>query len=174
MEAERVAIRPFEPADQPQIRAPHDRTAPAGQKLTFPQRWFEELDDIPTKFLAFWVAVTDDKVIGMVGVMEPDEEVPEHILRGRSGVVRLQHMRVAPERQRTGMGRRLTQTVLDWAQAHNYQALVLETTPQQVAAVNLYEATGFTEVGRSMIGKYELVWLERSLAIGQSDSRQRS
>jgi len=158
-----VEIRPHEPADQPQIRALHDRTPPAGQKLTVPQRWFEELDRIPTNFLAFWVAVTDGEVIGMVGVMEPDEEVPEHVLRGRSGVVRLQHMRVAPERQRSGIGRRLTQTVIDWARSHDYAALILETTPQQVAAVKLYEATGFAEVGRSTIGKYELVWFEQGL-----------
>jgi ribosomal protein S18 acetylase RimI-like enzyme len=41
--------------------------------------------------------------------------------------------------------------------------MILETTPQQEAAVEFYRATGFTEQGRSTIGRFELVWFRRAL-----------
>lgn len=162
-----ISIRPYRPSDQPQIRSLHDRTPPAGSPYLGPQVWFPDLDDIPSNFLAFWVATQaagdGETIVGMVGVEEPDDEVPPSVLRERPGVLRLQHMRVAPERQRQGLGRRLTQTVIDWARNHAYSVLILETTPQQEAAVKLYEHMGFHQVARSMIGKWELVWFERPL-----------
>lgn len=159
-------IRPYQPSDRRQIRELHDRTPPAGSPYLGPQVWFPDLDDIRGNFLAFWVAtqptVDRELVVGFVGVQTPDIEVPDSLLRGRSRVARLRHMRVAPECQRQGLGRRLTHTVVDWAQDHAYETVIVETTPQQEAAVLLYEHMGFSEVGRSMIGKYELVWFERS------------
>lgn len=160
----RVSIRPCRPSDQPHIRSLHDRTPPAGSPYLGPQVWFPDLDDIPGNFLAFWVAtapaIGDDKIVGMVGVAEPDDEVPQFVLRGRKGVVRLQHMRVAPEHQRQGIGSRLTKVIVDWAREHSYEGVILETTPQQEAAMRLYQSMGFEEAGRSMLGKYELVWFE--------------
>lgn len=163
-----ITIRSYAHADQPKIRALHDRTPPAGQELFFPVPWFDDLDDIPGNFDAFWVATMPtgdgEDVVGMVGAQAPDEEVPDHVLRSRTGVTRLQHMRVAPEHQRTGIGRRLTETVVQWARSKGYRIVILETTPQQLAAVALYESVGFSEIGRSTIGRYELVWFERRLS----------
>jgi ribosomal protein S18 acetylase RimI-like enzyme len=163
-----ITIRPYQPSDQPQIRSLHDRTPPAGSMYLGPQVWFPDLDDIPGNFLAFWVATeparAGERVVGMVGVEAPDDEVPPSVLGGRAGVVRLQHMRVAPERQRQGVGRRLTETVVEWARDHSYKVVILETTPQQEAALALYTAMGFCEIGRSMVGRYELVWFELTVS----------
>ena len=76
---------------------------------------------------------------------------------------RIDYVRVAPERQRRGVGRQLTETAIAWAHDAGFARLVLETTPQQKAAVALYEATGFRERGRSRSGPYELVWFELKL-----------
>ena len=92
------------------------------------------------------------------------EEVPvPGFLYPIANVARLNYVRVAPERWRTGIGRRLSQTAIDWARDHGYEAAILETTPQQEAAVALYKAMGFSENGRSTIGKWEVVWFELKL-----------
>ena len=77
--------------------------------------------------------------------------------------VRLNYVRVVPERWRYGIGRLLSRIAIDWARDHGYEAVILETTPQQEAAVALYKTMGFTEMGRSTVGKYELVWFELPL-----------
>ena len=49
-----VVIRPYRPADQPQLRALHDRTPPDGSPTgTGTQAWFPDLDHIPETYLAF-------------------------------------------------------------------------------------------------------------------------
>jgi ribosomal protein S18 acetylase RimI-like enzyme len=162
-----VIIRPYRPADQPGVRALHDRTPPAGQVYIGPQPWPSELDRIEETCLAFWVATepdgSEERIVGMTGVTSIDSSVPADVSMGRSHLVRLNHMRVAPERQCLGIGRRLVQVALDWSRAHGADYIILETTLQQVAAVKLYEHMGFREVGRSTIGPYELVWFERML-----------
>ncbi|MBI2761789.1 MAG: GNAT family N-acetyltransferase [Chloroflexi bacterium] len=162
-----VTIRPYHPIDHPAVRALHDRTPAAGQIYTGPQIWPPELHHIEDTTLAFWVATepsgSAEHIIGMTGVTAIDAGVPPHISMGHSRLVRLRWMRVAPERQRRGIGRQLVQTALDWSRAHNADFIILETTPQQVAAVELYQHMGFREVGRSTIGPYQLVWFEQML-----------
>ena len=177
--ANAVFVRPYEPADQPQIRWLHDRTPPAGQVATSPQKWFPELEDIAANFVAFWVAVErtagKDSIVGMAGLEAAGTTTLGAPLPDFMGItapdsldptrptVRLEVMRVAPERQRRGVGRALTQTAIDWAREHEYEAIILNTTPQQRAAVALYEAMGFGRKGTSTIGRYELIWFEIEL-----------
>jgi ribosomal protein S18 acetylase RimI-like enzyme len=73
---------------------------------------------------------------------------------------RLHRMRVAPERWRRGIGRELARVAIDWAREGKFQSVILETTPQQEAAVSLYRSLGFVEKGRSVLGPYELVWFQ--------------
>jgi ribosomal protein S18 acetylase RimI-like enzyme len=160
-------IRPFRQSDFEQVRWLHQRTPPAGQVAVRPQSWRPELDDIPANFDAFWVvlepAEDEDAIVGMAGVEQVGTRedlvpLPESLaIEGRTA--RVHAMRVAPERQRRGIGRMLTQTAIDWARDQGYEAIVLETTPEQQAAVALYESMGFKEVGRSKLGEYDLVWL---------------
>ena len=76
-------------------------------------------------------------------------------------------MRVAIEHQRQGIGRRLVEAAADFGKREGYSAIILETTPQQVGAVALYEATGFKKVGSSTIEfggrSFDQVWCEREL-----------
>lgn len=119
-------------------------------------------------FVGSWVAVEDDggqeSVVGsacleLVGEVSVGPPVPEFIdVVGATG--RLHEMRVAPERQRRGIGALLMDAVIEWARKQGHEGMILETTPQQEAAVDFYRGAGFVERGRSMIGKYELVWFE--------------
>ena len=161
----RIQVRLYQPADQPNIRALHDRTPPAGSRQsTTPQQWPSDLDHIQHAYLAFWVAVEQsdcgERVVGIAGIESAGPDVPATVLRGRSGVARLKRMRVAPEQQRRGVGTRLTTAAIAWVREHGFSGLILETTPQQTAAICLYQSLGFAEVGRSTVGQFELVWFE--------------
>jgi GNAT superfamily N-acetyltransferase len=168
-----VVVRAYQSTDQRQIRWLHDRTPNAGEVAIRPQRWPEALNDIPTNFEAFWVAVEQtpkgEAIVGILGLTRPGspaEATPVPEFMGATGTTgRIDYVRVAPERQRRGIGRLLTETVIDWARGRGYERLILEKTPQQEAAVALYRALGFTEKGRSMFGIYELVWFELTLQL---------
>jgi ribosomal protein S18 acetylase RimI-like enzyme len=166
-----VVVRRYQPADLEQVRWLHDRTPPAGSVATLPQGWFREIDDIPASFDAFWVAVElgleEDAIVGTVGVervgTKPVTLPLPDFLRLASPSLRLHSMRVAPERQRPGIGRLLTQTAIDWAREQGYESLILDTTVQQEPAIELYRSLGFRVVGNTRLGRYDLVWLALDL-----------
>lgn len=163
-----VFVRPYRDSDYEQFRWLYERTPPAGQVAREPQPWSEHLDALGDLFVESWVAVEDDgeqqSIVGsacleLVGEESLGPPVPEFIdAVGTTG--RLHEMRVAPERQRRGIGKLLMDAVVEWCREQGYEGLILETTPQQEAAVEFYRAAGFVERGRSMIGAYELEWFE--------------
>uniref|UniRef100_A0A8C4XA50 N-acetyltransferase domain-containing protein n=1 Tax=Erpetoichthys calabaricus TaxID=27687 RepID=A0A8C4XA50_ERPCA len=93
-----------------------------------------EMKDIEKHFLSspgdcYWVAEHKKlKVIG--GMVMGDEDTAESCEMFR--------MIVDRQYRRRGLGVRLTQTVLDFAQKHEYKKCVLETTKAQKAAQKLY------------------------------------
>ncbi len=90
--------------------------------------------------------------------------VPEPAFIDRSiRADRVHWLLVAPERQRRGIGRRLVDAAIAWARANGYEALLLDTTTEQQAAVAFYEALDFSEVGRSTVRRWELVWFKLAL-----------
>src|SRR5262245_55269468 len=159
-----IEVRLYQPADQARVRALHDRTPPGAGPSTTPQPWPSDLDHIQRAYLAFWVAVEHDdrgeRVVGIAGIESAGPDVPATVLLGRPDIARLKRMRVAPERQRRGIGTRLTAAAIAWVREHGFSGLLLETTLQQTAAICLYQSMGFAEVGRSTVGQFELVWFE--------------
>jgi GNAT superfamily N-acetyltransferase len=125
---------PCRPADQPQLRALHDRTPPDGSPpSTGTQAWIPDLDHIPETYLAFLVAVEEadegERLIGMVGITAAGSDVPASVLQDRERVVQLQRLRVAPKRQRQGIGARLTEAAITWRRDHGHHALVVGDDP---------------------------------------------
>ena len=139
-----------------------------------PQRWPEMLEDISTYFEAFWVATEtqddDEAIIGMAGVQavngtDPDVmgvPIPEGFLKDVP-TARLEAVRVAPERQRRGVGRALTLTAIGWVSEHGYQRIILDTTVQQDAAIALYAAMGFSQLGVTDFGRWQIAWMALDL-----------
>jgi ribosomal protein S18 acetylase RimI-like enzyme len=166
---------PYRPEDQSAVQEMFARASEAERTR---DRWVplapaaDSLDAIEQSYLAFWVAVAAghqdaEELVGMVGVRRCGVDMTG--LGGfpialewqkRGNVAELLSLRVAPERWRSGIGRQLTQTVIDWSHDHGFRSLVLNTTAAQAPALALYRRLGFREVGRSFVGRYELVWLE--------------
>ncbi|XP_034716645.1 N-acetylaspartate synthetase-like [Etheostoma cragini] len=84
-----------------------------------------------------WVAVLDNKVVGVVAALG----------RQKSGVVELHRMSVERTCRRCGVGVALGQKVLEFAVTHGYSSVVLGTTAYMPAAHKLYQRLGFRCVG---------------------------
>lgn len=161
------AIRPFEPSDQERVRWLFARTPPWGRTYPAPQALPDDLEDIPTNypggcFVALEQDLGGEALIGLTAVAsisaKAKDELPEFINRADE-MSRIHWVSVAPERWRLGIGRRLTETAIDWAVRRGSHALVLETTLQQEGAIALYESRGFVEMGRTTVGRWRQVWL---------------
>jgi ribosomal protein S18 acetylase RimI-like enzyme len=78
---------------------------------------------------------------------------------------------VRPEQQGTGLGRQLTEAVLDAARARGYTAMFLDTMPASMrAAYRLYCSVGFAPVERYndnpvllQADSLEIAWLRKEL-----------
>jgi len=60
----------------------------------------------------------------------------------------LLNITVEPRRQRQGLGRLLLAITLATSRAHHIHTMLLEVRPSNLAALSLYLAAGFTEIGR--------------------------
>jgi putative acetyltransferase len=80
----------------------------------------------------FWVA---DRVVGMVGVERQAQDCAE-----------LRRMAVAGSHRRKGIGRALLATAEAFSREHGYGKMVLSTSELQVAAMRLYESSGYRMV----------------------------
>jgi GNAT superfamily N-acetyltransferase len=131
----------------------------------------DDLRHISGTFASFWVAAEPipegEAIVGITGVADAslplDVPVPDFVIAAEP-TARLHHVAVAPERQRRGIGRQLVLTAVEWARENGYKTVILNTPPDQEAAVALYVATGFTVMGRNWFGPYETVWFRLMLA----------
>ncbi|XP_033822003.1 probable N-acetyltransferase CML1 [Periophthalmus magnuspinnatus] len=103
-----------------------------------------DMRDIPGSFMSrpgdcFWVAEAEvegrAQILGTVAVVEKED--------GGQRFGELFRMIIAPSCRRMGLGRRLTQTVVDFCKDRGFSKVVLETSSTQAAAVALYEKMGF-------------------------------
>jgi len=94
-----------------------------------------DLDDPGTTYVALWVALDGDAVVGSVALRD---------LGG--GAVQLKRMYLRPRMRGRGLGRELLGVALDWARTHGVRRVCLDTSERMVAAQRLYEAHGFVRV----------------------------
>ncbi|HWB49199.1 MAG TPA: GNAT family N-acetyltransferase [Stellaceae bacterium] len=100
----------------------------------------EEIDRITAYYGdcagSFWVAVKDDKVIGMFG------------LEGTSdGAMELRRMYVDPSARRQGIARQMLQSAENECRRQGVSRLVLSTSEVQEAALALYKEAGYRLLG---------------------------
>ncbi len=159
----KITIRAYQPSDHAAICSLHERTPLPDGTLPGADDWPSELDDIPSNFRAFWVAVDlSDAVIGTVGVQDPSIHpatiaLPDFLVQPVR-TARLRRLDVDPQHQRQGLGRRLGQTVVDWARDTGFARVVLDTTTLQLPAIALYESLGFRQAGQTRFQRWDILW----------------
>ncbi|XP_072262823.1 probable N-acetyltransferase camello [Pyxicephalus adspersus] len=107
----------------------------------------EDLLDIEESYMAsnnscFWVAESNGRVIGMVGI----QSAP-----GSSEVMLLRRLSVAKDQRHKGMAKALCTKVIDFARQRGYKTVTLETSMIQHAAHKLYETMGFQKTDDKVI-----------------------
>jgi len=87
-----------------------------------------------------FIAVDGEKACGIVGsFLDQDDSARAHLIS----------MWTAPSHRQHGIGRKLVNTVLDWAGTRNVQTVLLMVTSNNESAIQFYERLGFTRTGRT-------------------------
>lgn len=97
------------------------------------------------------------------------------ILSITAGDAHLLNLAVDPDRHRQGIGRWLLNQLIELARSRAVQNILLEVRPSNVAAITLYHAAGFNEVGLRkryypIPGGREDALIMAKVLIGDSDS----
>jgi ribosomal protein S18 acetylase RimI-like enzyme len=115
-----------------------------------------DLDAIEEEYLEsggeFLVGEVAGEVVAMGAFRPVDDETVE-----------ITRMRVAPDHQRRGYGRRMLDALEAEARERGYAAFELDTLARQAAARGLYEASGYRETERRTIGEYEVLFYRKSV-----------
>ncbi|KAM8914558.1 N-acetyltransferase 8-like 2 isoform 1-T5 [Spinachia spinachia] len=128
-----------------------------------------DMQDIPGNYLSrpgdcFWVA--EAEVDGRTQILGTVAVVAKQSGKERHG--ELFRMIISPTCRRMGLGRRMTQTVVDFCKERGFSKVVLETSSTQVAAVYLYEKLGFSHVNlhkRTLISDWMIFLTKVSILI---------
>lgn len=81
-----------------------------------------------------------------------------------AALAEIKRMRVHPDWQRRGHGRRLLRELEAVARARGFRRLILDCTTAQHAANALYRSEGYRETHRGTLGRFTLVHYEKTLA----------
>lgn len=87
-----------------------------------------------------FLVLSDRNACGIVGACVDDHD---------SSLIDLTSMWVAPTCRRCGIGRALIDAVVDWARRRGTGRIRLTVTSNNMAAIRLYERTGFCMTGRT-------------------------
>lgn len=100
------------------------------------QSFEEELNSLPGKYVQpdgkILIGLLDKKIVGCVAVRRLEETVCE-----------MKRLYVRPETRGTGLGRKLTEQIIEAARDLGYQTMRLDTLDRLSEAMNLYEKLGF-------------------------------
>jgi len=118
--------------------------------------FYLDLHDIEGVYLKgdgeFLVGVYDGQVVAMGALVKTSPERAE-----------VKRMRVAPTFRRRGFGQEILDVLHRRAAGLGYMTLHLDTGVSHGAARNLYEANGYRETRRGMVGPVECIFYEKSV-----------
>ncbi len=145
---DRLSTRRYRPGDAERVRELHEaamRDADAYDE-SVPD---DDLDAIEATYLdaggEFLVGTVDGEVVAM-GALRPAGDRTAPLFDSlREPAAEVTRMRVDPDHQRRGYGRRLLAALEDCARELGYRELFLDTQPHQRAARGLYESSGFRQ-----------------------------
>lgn len=112
--------------------------------------WEDDLRDIAGAYLdsggEFLVALAGEDLVGMGGLMRRSSTEGE-----------IRRVRVRPDFQRRGLGRRILEALEERARELGMGTIRLDTTEEQVAARRLYESAGYRETARRNTERFVFV-----------------
>lgn len=119
------------------MTAAHTARLAVLERLCFSEPWSEKalLEETENPAACFLTAVENGEVLGYAGM---------HTVLSESYV---DNIAVFPEHRGRGVGRALTQALIDRAKAENGAFITLEVRASNVPAIALYTALGFQKAG---------------------------
>ncbi|MFK7961057.1 MAG: GNAT family N-acetyltransferase [Phycisphaerales bacterium] len=81
----------------------------------------------------FWVAESDGRVIGMIGVQRTSDAAAD-----------IRRLRVQREYRLRGIGSRLTETAIDFCRENSVLKIVLDVRVERAPAIRIFEKFGFS------------------------------
>ncbi len=159
MKQPEITIRRFAVDDYDEVKRLNDLVfAPLGIHGYSADR-FKDLDDIYTNYYdnngEFLLVVSNSKLIGMGGLYRYD-----------INTCKLKRMRIHPDYQRSGLGKRILIRLEQFARETNYIRIVLRTSPKLESACLFYEKNGYSRIANP--DGDNLSWYEKILEPYQS------
>jgi GNAT superfamily N-acetyltransferase len=153
-----ITIRSFVNADDiGEIFDLHDRALRAIGCVPLDRTWNDDLYHIHEQYIApggaFLLVEVEQNLIGFGAV----KRINPHLYE-------IKRMRIAPEWQRQGIGKRLLEDLVDFATAQGAERLILDTTVQQIGAQKLYENFGFRRYGSTKIHDFDVILYELNVS----------
>ena len=147
-------LRKFQPTDAEQVFALHEKALRATGAFTNRGPWDQDLANIEKIYVqpggCFYVVEENGAIIGM-GALK----------RHENGEAEIKRMRIAPRKQRSGLGQMIFDALLNAAADQDICRIFLDTTNQQVAAQKFYEKNGFKEYRREKLRTMTVIYYER-------------
>lgn len=118
--------------------------------------WNDDLNNVEAAYLnsggEFLVGACKGRIIAMGALKRISNDQAE-----------IKRMRVHPDFQRRGFGQRILRCLESRAVELEYKTLYLDTMPQQFAAQKLYVKSGYIEMGRSKVGRFNMIFYKKDL-----------
>jgi N-acetylglutamate synthase-like GNAT family acetyltransferase len=149
--ADNVRLRSAKPQDYKAIMRLYDEGLLTGTHD--PEDPIDDLVHLRHTYLAtprhhFWVAQIDDRVVGMVGLIDVG-----------GAVARIRRLRVDPPWQETDLPCQLIQVALRYGQAHGYLKIILDTHAHVDRKMRFLTDLGFQHAGsRCVNGKTRMAF----------------
>jgi ribosomal protein S18 acetylase RimI-like enzyme len=143
-----VWLRPFQPADQAVVRALI--LAGLGSRFgTVDESLNPDVDDLQGYYVRAGETVLVAEYAGELvasGVL--------HRENGSDTVGRIARVSVAAFMQGQGLGKQISQALLDAARVRQFQQVLVETNADWISALRLYQGLGFRETHRVAVPEY--------------------
>jgi putative acetyltransferase len=105
------------------------------------ERELKDVDDFQQVYVnnrgLFLVVLDDDKLVGTGALKKYEENIAE-----------LKRLWLLEDYHRQGIGYRVVNQLLDFARVQNFERVRLQTSTQQVRAIQFYKQLGFHEIPR--------------------------
>ncbi|MBU0731611.1 GNAT family N-acetyltransferase [Patescibacteria group bacterium] len=82
----------------------------------------------------FWLALSDNELIGTIGLIKKSDNSAF-----------LKRMAIKKEFRKQGLGEKLLQTVIQFADEHDIKTIYVGTVPENTEALKFYKSHGFKE-----------------------------